>query len=43
MAKGHSQKEGISYNEVFSPVVKHCSIRIFFSLGSSNEYGTSST
>ena len=28
MAKGYAQKEGIYYNEVFSPVVKHSSIGI---------------
>ena len=29
MAKGYAQKEGIEYNEVFSPVVRHSSIRIW--------------
>ena len=29
--KGYAQKEGIDYNEVFSPVVKHSSIGILLS------------
>nr|GEW24200.1 retrovirus-related Pol polyprotein from transposon TNT 1-94 [Tanacetum cinerariifolium] len=32
VAKGYAQKEEIDYNEVFSPVVKHSSIRILLSL-----------
>ncbi|KAG8502451.1 hypothetical protein CXB51_000402 [Gossypium anomalum] len=32
VAKGYAQKEGIHYNDVFSPVVKHSSIRILMAL-----------
>ncbi|KAE8654946.1 hypothetical protein F3Y22_tig00117034pilonHSYRG00285 [Hibiscus syriacus] len=32
VAKGYAQKEGINYNEVFSLVVKHSSIRILLAL-----------
>lgn len=32
LAKGYSQKEGVDYNEIFSPVVKHCSIRVLLAL-----------
>ena len=31
MAKGYSQKEGIDYQEIFSPVVQLVSIRIILS------------
>ncbi|CAM8959013.1 unnamed protein product [Rhodiola kirilowii] len=32
VAKGFTQKEGIDFNEIYSPVVKHRSIRIILSL-----------
>ena len=32
VAKGFTQKEGVDYNEIFSPVVKHVSIRFMLSI-----------
>ena len=32
VAKGYWQKEGIDYNRIFSPVVKHTSIRVILSI-----------
>lgn len=32
VAKGYSQKEGVDYQEIFSPVVKHVSIRLMLSM-----------
>ncbi|KAK1427083.1 hypothetical protein QVD17_15766 [Tagetes erecta] len=38
VARGFTQIEGVDYNEVFSPVVKHSSIRIILSLVASRDY-----
>lgn len=32
VAKGYTQKEGVDFNEVFSPVVKHSSIRVLLAM-----------
>ena len=32
VAKGFSQREGIDFNEVFSPIVKHSSIRVLLAM-----------
>ena len=32
VAKGYAQKEGIEFHEIFSPVVKHVSIRVVLAL-----------
>ena len=32
VAKGYTQKEGIDFKEVFSPVVRHASIRVLLAL-----------
>ncbi|KAH9648407.1 hypothetical protein KPL70_025572 [Citrus sinensis] len=37
VAKGFTQREGVDFNEVFSPVVKHNSIRILLSITSYND------
>lgn len=38
VAKGFSQKECIDYNEIFSPVVKHVSIRLMLSIVVNRDY-----
>ena len=37
MAKGYSQKEGVDYDEIFSPVVKHTSIRLLLSIAAQQD------
>ena len=32
VAEGYSQKEGVDYNRIFSPVVRHTSIRVLLTL-----------
>ena len=32
VAKGFSQKEGVDFNEIFSPVVRHTSIRVLLAI-----------
>jgi len=38
VTKGYAQREGIDYNEVFSHVVKHSSIRMLLALASQYDY-----
>ena len=37
VAKGFSQREGIDFNEIFSLVVKYCSIRLILALVARND------
>lgn len=37
MARGFEQKEGVDYSETFSPVARHVSVRLIFSLAASNK------
>ena len=38
VAKGYNQREGIDYSEIFSPVVKHSSIRLLMALVAQNDW-----
>ena len=37
VAKGFTQRERVDFNEVFSPVVKHSSIRVLLSIAAYND------
>ena len=37
VAKGYSQKEGVHYDEIFSPVVKYTSIRVLLTMAAQLE------
>lgn len=37
VARGFEQKEGIDYSETFSPVARHVSVRLIFSIAASNK------
>jgi len=39
VVKGHSQKKGIDFDEIFSPVVKMSSIRVIFALAANLNLG----
>lgn len=38
MAKGFIQEEGVDFNEVFSPVVKHSSIRVLLAVAAKRNW-----
>ncbi|KAJ8754375.1 hypothetical protein K2173_002826 [Erythroxylum novogranatense] len=38
VAKGYSQREGIDYQETFSPVAKHVTVRVVIALASQNNW-----
>ncbi|KAK8938897.1 hypothetical protein KSP39_PZI010824 [Platanthera zijinensis] len=37
VAKGFAQKKGVDFDEIFSPVVKHCSIRVLLAMVAMND------
>lgn len=37
VVRGFTKREGIDFNEIFSPVVKHCFIRLLLSIVAQND------
>ena len=38
VAKGFTQREGINYNEIFSPMIKYTTIHVMLALAAHNDW-----